>query len=164
MLQIRKDYDAEIIDRTSGDKKIIRIEFVSTYRDEKLAFIAGGIGITPFRSMVEDMIGRRDKRSIVLLYGNNTLDEIAYSGVFDRAERELSLRTIYAVAEYGGFGSNIHRGFIDQELIQREIPDYKDRTFYISGPRAMVLQFQRILKELGIARSRTKVDFFPGFA
>ena len=39
--------------------------------DEKLAFIAGGIGVTPFRSMVQDLINRRDKRSVVvLLYGN----------------------------------------------------------------------------------------------
>ena len=32
-------------------------------------------------------------------------------------------------------GSNVHRGFIDEDLIQREIPDYLDRTFFISGPR-----------------------------
>ena len=55
-------------------------------------------------------------------------------------------------------------GFIDAALIQREIPDFKERMFYISGPRAMVLRFQRALKELGVARSRVKVDFFPGFA
>jgi ferredoxin-NADP reductase len=133
-------------------------------RDEKLAFIAGGIGITPFRSMVQDLMRRQDRRSVIMLYGNNRVDEIAYSGAFDRAERELGLRTVYAVAEDGAFGSNIYPGLIDEALIQREIPDFKYRTFYISGPRAMVVRFQRILKELGVARSRIKVDFFPGFA
>jgi glycine betaine catabolism B len=132
--------------------------------DEKLAFIAGGIGVTPFRSMVRDLLSRDDKRSVVLLYGANRIDEIAYSSLFDMAERELGLRTVYAVAEGQTSGSNVHTGFIDEALIQREIPDFKDRTFYISGPQAMVARFQRVLNELGVARSRIKVDFFPGFA
>jgi ferredoxin-NADP reductase/Na+-translocating ferredoxin:NAD+ oxidoreductase RnfD subunit len=132
--------------------------------DEKLAFIAGGIGITPFRSMVQELINRGQPRPIVLLYGNNKLDEIAYAEVFDRAARELGLRTIYAVAEDEVTDRAMHRGFIDEHLIKREVPDFRERTFYISGPRAMVVRFQRALKELGVARSHIKVDFFPGFA
>ena len=57
--------------------------------DTKLAFIAGGIGVTPFRSMVQDLINRREQRPVVVLYGNDKVDEIAYAEVFDRAEREL---------------------------------------------------------------------------
>jgi ferredoxin-NADP reductase/Na+-translocating ferredoxin:NAD+ oxidoreductase RnfD subunit len=130
----------------------------------KLAFIAGGIGVTPFRSMVQDLINRRDNRSVVLLYGNDNVDEIAYADVFDRAERELGIKTVYAVAADATLDSNMHKGFIDAALIQREVPDYKERMFYISGPRAMVLRFRRVLKELGVARSRIKEDYFPGFA
>jgi ferredoxin-NADP reductase/Na+-translocating ferredoxin:NAD+ oxidoreductase RnfD subunit len=133
-------------------------------RSTKLAFIAGGIGVTPFRSMVQDLIDRRDERSVVLLYGNDNVGEIAYADVFDRAERELGIKTVYAVAQDTGLGSNMHKGFIDAALIQREVPDYKDRMFYISGPRAMVLRFRRVLRELGVARSRIREDFFPGFA
>ena len=59
---------------------------------------------------------------------------------------------------------NVHRGFIDTAMIEREVPDYNDRTFYISGPRSMVMRFQRMLSELGVSRSRIKVDYFPGFA
>ena len=57
-----------------------------------------------------------------------------------------------------------HRGFIDASLIAREMPDYMERVFYISGPRSMVLSFKKILAELGIRRSRIKTDYFPGFA
>ncbi len=133
-------------------------------RAEKLAFIAGGIGVTPFRSMVQDMLDQRDMRSVVMLYGNNKVDEIAYTDVFNRAETELGMRTIYAVNQDGLRGTNMHRGFIDAKLITREVPDFHERTFYISGPRAMVTKFQDVLKELGVSRSRIKVDFFPGFA
>ncbi len=48
----------------------------------KLAFIAGGIGVTPFRSMIQDLLDRGEKRSIVMLYGNNKLTEIAYGDIF----------------------------------------------------------------------------------
>jgi ferredoxin-NADP reductase/Na+-translocating ferredoxin:NAD+ oxidoreductase RnfD subunit len=133
-------------------------------RSAKLAFIAGGIGVTPFRSMVQDLIDRGERRPVVLLYGSDNVGEIAYADVFDRAERELGIKTVYAVAQDAGLGSNMHQGLIDAALIEREMPDYKDRTFYISGPRAMVLRFRSVLKELGVARSRIREDFFPGFA
>jgi ferredoxin-NADP reductase len=74
------------------------------------------------------------------------------------------LRTGYAVADGAAPSPSVHRGFIDAALIRRVVPDFLDRTFYISGPWAMVSQFRRVLKEMGVARSRIKVDFFPGFA
>jgi ferredoxin-NADP reductase len=131
----------------------------------KLIFIAGGIGVTPFRSMVQDLVDRRVERPIIMFYGNNSGDEIAYVDLFDQAERELGIRTVYAVANDPPPGRDkVHRGRIDAALIQREAPDYNERIFYISGPRGMVIGFQNLLRELGVARSRIKVDYFPGFA
>jgi glycine betaine catabolism B len=115
----------------------------------KLVFIAGGIGVTPFRSMLSELV---------------ETEEIAYGGLLDRAERELGIRTVYAVAESKVSRSNVYPGFIDAALIKREIPDFRDRTYYVSGPRVMVVRFQNILRDLGVSRSRIKVDFFPGFA
>ena len=137
-------------------------------RAEKLAFIAGGIGVTPFRSMVRELVNRHERRPIIMLYGANRADELAYADLFDEAAATLGLKTVYAVAEGEAPGRAPGRaivsGFIDQALIRREIPDFLERTFYISGPRAMVLRFRSTLAELGVARSRIKVDFFPGFA
>jgi len=133
-------------------------------RDEKLAFLAGGIGITPFRSMVRDLLARGDERSIVLLYGNNKIDEIAYSTLFQWAEEKFGMRTVYAVTDEEVSGANFHQGLIDEALIRRAIPDFGERTFYISGPRSMVTKFERVLRGLGVGRSRIKVDFFPGYA
>ena len=83
--------------------------------------------------------------------------------MFKRAENEIGLRTVYAVADANHSQMNFHRGFINADLIMREMPDYAERMFYISGPRALVLKFERVLAELGIVRSRIKIDFFPGF-
>ena len=131
---------------------------------EKLAFIAGGIGITPFRSMVQYLIDRDEPRSIVLLYGAERLADLAYTQVFEEARQQLGTHVVYSVASNEELPEGIHRGFISTDLIREEIPDWRERTFYLSGPRAMVVVFQKELREIGVHRSRIKVDFFPGFA
>ncbi|WP_102226341.1 RnfABCDGE type electron transport complex subunit D [Acidimangrovimonas sediminis] len=131
---------------------------------EKIALIAGGIGVTPFRSMVRHLMDTGDRRSVVLLYGNTRASEIAYSDLFEAARERIGLRTIYALADPEPEAAPDHVGFIDRALIEREVPDFHERIFYVSGPHAMVRQFQRVLAELGVARSRIRTDHFPGFA
>ena len=133
-------------------------------RNKKLAFIAGGIGVTPFRSQVQYLMDTNDARSIVLLYSNKTASEIAYRDVFAQAEREIGLKTIYAITDEPSQLPGVHNGFIDSALIAREIPDYTERTFYISGPHGMVTAFEKTLSDMGVSRSRIKTDYFPGFA
>jgi ferredoxin-NADP reductase/Na+-translocating ferredoxin:NAD+ oxidoreductase RnfD subunit len=123
---------------------------------QKLAFIAGGIGITPFRSMIKDLIDRRERRDIALFYSNRTSAEIAYRDVFDEAGRVFGMKAIYTVTDGGGR--------LTADIIKKEIPDYKDRIFYVSGPHTMTNAFEKTLQEMGVARAHIKTDFFPGFA
>jgi ferredoxin-NADP reductase len=53
---------------------------------------------------------------------------------------------------------------VDQHLILSQIPDYEERTFYISGPLGMINAFSTLLRRLGVSRFNIKKDFFPGFA
>ncbi|HVO28950.1 MAG TPA: RnfABCDGE type electron transport complex subunit D [Candidatus Paceibacterota bacterium] len=121
----------------------------------KLVFIAGGIGITPFRSMVKYLSDRREKRDVVLLYSNQTPEEISYREVFDEAARTIGLRTAYR--------NTATEGRMDAGFVTREVPDYRDRRFYISGTHGMVEAFKKTLAELGVPRRQVKTDFFPGF-
>lgn len=131
---------------------------------QKVAFIAGGIGVTPFRSMVQDLMDRGERRDIVMWYGTNRVDEIAYRNIFDAAGPAIGLRSIYAVAQSGAAAWGYHEGFIDEALIARFAPDFKERMFYLSGPRSMVLRFENVLAQLGVPWTHIKKDFFPGFA
>jgi len=137
---------------------------------QKLAFIAGGIGITPFRSMVKDLIDRNEKRDAVLFYSNRNAAEIAYRDVFDEAARKLGMRTIYTTTSAGTNAAATNNsagndsGRLTSETIQKEIPDYQERMFYISGTHAMTNAFKRILREMGVPQTHIKTDFFPGFA
>jgi ferredoxin-NADP reductase len=129
--------------------------------DSKIAFLAGGIGITPFRSMLQYLLDRNEARPIVVLYGTETVQDIAYRDVLDAAEHELGIWTVYAVARGAERGQ--YPGHIDARLVREAIPDYRERIFYISGPQAMVKALRRVLQTMGIRRSRIKVDLFIGF-
>lgn len=130
----------------------------------KLAFIAGGIGITPFRSMVQYLLDTKDIRTVTLLYSNKTASEIAYKNIFDRAQQEIGMKTVYALTAEQSSLSGTYAGKIDATLIAREIPDYRERTFYISGPHGMVTAFEKTLHDIGVSHLNIKTDYFPGFA
>ncbi len=129
---------------------------------KKLVFIAGGIGVTPFRSMAQYLIDKKETRSAVLFYSNKTAADVAYKEVFDRAEA-VGLKTVYALSNEPLQVRGMYRGQIDGTLIAREVPDYKERIFYISGPHGMVDAFKKTLRDMGVPRWRIKSDYFPGF-
>jgi ferredoxin-NADP reductase/Na+-translocating ferredoxin:NAD+ oxidoreductase RnfD subunit len=118
-------------------------------------FMAGGIGITPFRSMIRHMIDTDDRRSTVLFYSNKTAADVAYQELFDEAAERIGLRTIHALTD--------RDGYITEEMIRTHVPDYSDRHFYLSGPRGMVVAFEKTLLGMGVRRLQIKKDFFPGF-
>lgn len=153
--------DGEIIaSQTSGD-------FVLPKESEKgLVFIAGGIGITPFRSMIKYLLDTNQKRDITLLYSNKKVSDISYKEVFDQAQRNLGIKTFYAITDKNEIpvGPFMYNGFIGKEIIQIQIPDYMNKSFYISGPHGMVDAFEKTLKSMGIPKRNIKIDFFPGFA
>lgn len=132
----------------------------------KLVFVAGGIGITPFRSMVESMVDSGQKRDVVLLYSNRTIADIAYREFFDAAAAKIGMKNVYTVTDMTSVPPDWkgQSGRIDAAMIQKEIPDFADRTFYVSGTHAMVQAFEKTLHGLGIPRRRIVKDFFPGFA
>jgi ferredoxin-NADP reductase len=123
---------------------------------QKLAFIAGGIGITPFRSMVKYLLDTNQKRNIVLLYSAVDAGEMVYRNVFDEAVQRLGSKVVYWLTG--------ERGFLNAAVIKTEVPDYRERTFYISGTHQMVSAIQAALHELGVSPLHVKTDFFPGYA
>lgn len=121
---------------------------------QKLVFIAGGIGITPFRSMAQHCITRGEKRDAVLFYAANTESDFAYKPLFEKA-REAGLKTVYLPKDT--------TGYLTPERIKEEVPDFSERTFYISGPNAMVHSYKEMLAKLGVSTRNIVTDYFPGF-
>jgi ferredoxin-NADP reductase len=164
-------YKRHLLSLRKGDTSMIASQLAGDFvlpRDQKkkMVFIAGGIGITPFKSMLQYLLDTGQKRDIVLIYSNRTIEDTAYVDILDRADRELDIR-ISPIFSNQTPEEQARNGFpsrIDQQLILKEIPDYKDRLFYLSGPHGMVTSFTDQLKDIGIPQKNIKQDFFPGFA
>lgn len=132
--------------------------------DKKLVFVAGGIGITPFRSMLKYLIDTKQQRDVVVFYANRTVEDIVYQNVLDEANRQLGVPMIYTLTDETSVPRNWtgHVGRIDETLIAQVVPDFRERLFYLSGPPQMVRGQERMLKRMGVRRRQIKKDFFPG--
>lgn len=130
---------------------------------KKLAFIAGGIGITPVRSMVKYMLDTNQNRSTALLYSGSTGEDFAYMDIFSEAERRKILKATYTVTESAPQGWRGQTGYINKQMIINQIPDYMDRLFYISGSHSLVNTVTDSLHSIGVPHHQIKTDFFPGY-
>lgn len=118
---------------------------------QKYVFIAGGIGITPFRSMVVDLLHGKEKRDIVLFYKVHNDDEILFRDIFRRAEK-IGLQTVYVVNKR-----------LQANEIKRQTSDWSSRVYYISGPQGFVAEERDMLEQMGIAQEHIKTDLFTGY-
>jgi ferredoxin-NADP reductase len=132
---------------------------------QKLVFIAGGIGITPFRSMLKYLVDTNSVRNIILFYSCASVDDFVYKDIFSEAEQKISLKTYYVLTTptpQSPSWINLH-GRLTPEYIKTAVPDYQERTYYLSGPQAMVDSYKALLLSLGIKHAHIVTDYFPGF-
>ena len=133
---------------------------------QKLVFLAGGIGITPFRSMIKFLLDTHQRRPITVFYAAKNVDDFVYRDILDRAEKELGIKVIYTLTDGDrapdSWTGNLGR--ITPKIIQSHVPDYQYRTFYISGSRSMVDSFKDTIRKLGIPRGQIVTDYFAGLA
>lgn len=132
-------------------------------KNEKLVFIAGGIGITPFRSMAKYMVDKKEKRDIILFFSNSEPESFVYNDIFNSAKQN-GLKTIYVLTKnYENINWDGYRGRLTPEIIKKEVPQFLERTYYLSGPIAMVDSYKKLLQKLGIKPQKIITDYFPGY-
>lgn len=126
-------------------------------------FLAGGIGITPFHSMIADAIGRRLPHRIILVYSNRTaaaaafLDELL---VWERANP--TLRVVTAMTGQSPEGS-ARGGRISAELIAEHAGRDGRPIYYTAGTEVFVAAMRDSLKTMGVEDEDVRTDEFPGY-
>ncbi len=161
-------YKKELLGIMQGNK-IIASQLAGDFtlpKDLKkpLVFVAGGVGIAPFRSMIKYITDKNLSVNIVLFYSNRTANEILFIDTLNTAVAN-GVKTIFTLTDKDNIPQSWSGkvGYITQEMIAEEMPDYKNRTYYISGPQLMVQNFEKTLKSLHISRRQIITDFFPGY-
>jgi ferredoxin-NADP reductase len=128
----------------------------------KLVFIAGGIGITPFRSMIKYATDKQMQVDITLIYVVGDSSEFAFKSELNEAA-QVGVRTVPVVTDLTYSQPGVISAKLSSELIKNEVPDYGERIFYISGPNAMVDAAKEYLRSLGVSSSSIITDHFSGY-
>lgn len=128
-------------------------------RNEYL-LIAGGIGITPIRSLAESLSGKG--KNTVLLYSNRNVKDIVFADELDILKnKNAGLRIANIISgETAVDGSKYDSGHIDMEKIKKYAPDFFEREIYICGPYGMLNSVLSALKSSGVPRRQLHYERF----
>mgnify|MGYP002700496357 FL=1 len=131
---------------------------------EKLLLIAGGSGITPFRSMLQQQTMQQlamnksmgessPQLDIHLLYYSRDDQQVAFQQELEQLQQDYKSLTI-------SFVDSEKEGFICAEHLQAYCSDYLERTAFICGPSPMIQQARKVLAEFEVASDKINFEFF----
>lgn len=126
----------------------------SSIRDKAhVVGIAGGSGITAFRSIAKDMADTGRPKKFTILYGSRTQDDIIfYDELNELAAKSGGAITVHHVLSEPAAGWTGETGFISEAIIKKLIPDWNDVSYFISGPQGMYDFLDGELAKMGIRK------------
>jgi ferredoxin-NADP reductase len=127
---------------------------------QKLVFLAGGSGITPFMSIISDAIQHESSLNIHLLYGSRVPEDVIFGEKLVRlAADHTNLHYAPVMSEpppdYQGL-----TGFLSTDLIRQQTGDPSGKTYYICGPNVMYDFCLAALTELGVPQHKIKRELY----
>jgi ferredoxin-NADP reductase len=128
-----------------------------------LVFIAGGIGITVFRSMLLYIREEGLSHRIVLVYSNRDRESTAFLDELRELEQQISgLRLILTMTDDPDWEGETRR--VDAQFITDQLgDDLEQYTFLIAGPPAMAEGVQQALEEAGVDEANVSVERYSGY-
>jgi ferredoxin-NADP reductase len=148
--------------KTGDTAAIIRIdgEFILPDAGKEIVMVAGGVGITPFKCMLEHLVLKGEKRRVTLLYSNKNKANTAFYDELSQMEQSGYLVKIYFVMTRDDTWPG-PKGRMNAEFIAGNIPGYQKNHFMVAGPPNFVGGISQALEELGI--SDVKLEKFFGY-
>jgi len=129
-------------------------------------FIAGGIGITPFRSMLQDAVSRHLPHRITLIYSNRTPEGAAFHEEFARlAQTHANLTYVPTMTQadkarqpWGG-----ERRHVSADFLRSHIAEIATSIFYLAGPPGLVAGITKAVSEAGVDPAHVRSEEFAGY-
>jgi ferredoxin-NADP reductase/nitrite reductase/ring-hydroxylating ferredoxin subunit len=135
-------------------------------------FLSGGIGVTPFRSMIKYATDKQLPIKIIMFDSNRNEQNILFKDEFDEwAGKNKNLKIVYTVSDEDGRNSSSspwtgEHGRINKEMLNKYLnnDELQHSVFYVCGPPAMLNAMKSLLEnELNITKERIKVEEFTGY-
>jgi ferredoxin-NADP reductase len=125
-------------------------------RSRAAVFIAGGIGITPFMSMLRQAAHDRLDQPLFLLCSNRRQEDTPFLGELQDLERQSgSFRLLARMTD--------RDGFVDEATIRHFVGDAPAPVYYLAGPPAMVEAMKKLLRAAGISDPDVRSEQFYGY-
>ena len=131
-----------------------------------VVLLAGGIGITPFRSMICQAAAQRLPHQMFLFYSNRRPEDAPFLDELESLEREnpkyklIASMTEMAKSRRSWSGET---GFINQEMLGKYLKDVASPIYYIAGPPEMVKGLHEMLNKAKIKEDDIHAEEFAGY-
>lgn len=117
--------------------------------NKELIFIAGGIGITPFISMLNYINQKKLSTKVTLIYSNRNKESTPFFDELKKLEKKnKNIKIIFIMTQDENWKGEKRR--IDKELIEDYVKNFENCTFYVAGPPSLNDAVLKTLKELGV--------------
>lgn len=141
-------------------------EFVLKTEDkDPKVFLAGGIGITPFHSMINYAVSKNLSIPIALIVSFSTTNEMVwYEKLLSIISNNKNIKIIYTITHHKGdmnWKGETER--ISKEMIKKYVSDIQAPKYYIAGPPAMTSAMEEIVNSAGVANERIFTENFIGY-
>jgi len=159
------EVSSAILDLPVGDKIFFDGPYGYFYPEENsgdLVMLAGGIGITPFYSIIKDRLKSKSKNNIMLFYSNKTLKEAPFLDELKSLEKNsLSLKVVNVLTQEDIRNPLIQEySRIDENMLKKYIVSTNNKCYYTCGSVGFVNGIWKMLKNMGIDEGRIFTESF----
>jgi ferredoxin-NADP reductase len=129
-------------------------------------FLAGGIGITPFRSMVWQAATMRSPHQVFLFYANRRPEEAAFLEELRDLEQFSPRYKLIATITHPSEATpdwRGERGYFTEKMLKKWLPDLRVPVFYLAGPAGGVTSMRLTLNAAGVSDDDIRAEEFPGY-
>ncbi|MBI3957103.1 MAG: FAD-dependent oxidoreductase [Candidatus Kerfeldbacteria bacterium] len=129
-------------------------------------FLAGGIGITPFMSMIRHAAHAKLPHKIFLFYSNRRPEDAAFLSELQEGEEQnpnFDLIATMTEMEKSSKPWSGKTGYIDDAMVRAKIQDVTAPIYYLAGPGSMVKAMRGLLGKLGVSDDNIRTEEFTGY-
>ena len=159
------DYKKALLKLKKGDSAILNAPFGRFIVEDvqKIGILTGGIGITAPRSICKYCTDTKFSTDIVLINSTHCENDLFFQEDFDKMQSlNPNLKVVYTLTHPTEAWKG-YKGRINAELVKKEIPDYLERIFYLSGPVSMVTAMEELVLGLNVPKTQIKKEIFPRY-